>query len=126
MIVEKKYESRDYMIEGTSGDLLQAFTNIIFNAFESISENEVLNLELKIWLESELVCIAFQDNGKGIDARHMPFVYDMFFTTKNPNESLGLGLSFARTCVYRLGGTIDIFSQPTKGTSIVLKLPLKS
>lgn len=126
VIVEKKYESRDYMIEGASGDLLQAFTNIIFNAFESISENEVLNLELKIWLEGELACIAFQDNGKGIDARHMPFVYDMFFTTKNPNESLGLGLSFARTCVYRLGGTIDIFSQPTKGTSIVLKLPLKS
>ena len=126
VLVEKKYESRDYFVVGASGDLVQAFTNIIFNAFEAVEESELLNLELKIWLENDLVCIAVEDNGRGIDARHMPFVYDMFFTTKNPNESLGLGLSFARTCVYRLGGTIDIFSRPKKGTSLVIKLPLKN
>lgn len=126
VIVEKNYESKDLCTWGQSHDLNQAFSNVIMNAFEAVPDAKVLTLELKLWREEGFVCVSFKDNGKGIDDQHMPFVYDMFFTTKNPQKNLGLGLSVTRCMVYRFGGTLDILSHPSEGTLITIKLPLVS
>ncbi len=124
VIVEKKYEAQNLHTWGVTQDLVQAFINIILNAFEAVPETEVLTLGLHLWQEGNFACISFKDNGKGINADHVPFIFDMFFTTKNPNQSLGLGLSMTRCMIYRLGGSIDVKSQPKKGSMIVVKVPL--
>jgi two-component system sensor histidine kinase RegB len=46
-----------------------------------------------------------------------------FFTTKEPGKGLGLGLFLCRSVVERLGGSLELTSQPGHGTSAVVHLP---
>ena len=63
------------------------------------------------------------DNGEGIAPEHLSKVLEPFFTTKGSNGT-GMGLSMAYGFAKQSGGTLRITSEPGKGTSVELFLPL--
>jgi heavy metal sensor kinase len=71
------------------------------------------------------------DTGQGIPAEHLPHIFDRFYRVRGPNEQaspekgLGLGLSFVAWIVRAHGGTIDVRSQPGRGTTFRIRLPLQ-
>jgi heavy metal sensor kinase len=70
------------------------------------------------------------DTGEGIPPEHLPHIFDRFYRVRgageqaSPEKGLGLGLSFVAWIVRAHGGTVDVRSQPGKGTTFVVRLPL--
>jgi len=73
--------------------------------------------------------IAVRDTGQGIAPEHLPHIFDRFYRVRgreehaSPEKGLGLGLSFVNWIVKAHGGTIDVTSEPGKGTTFIVRLP---
>jgi heavy metal sensor kinase len=74
--------------------------------------------------------IRVEDTGEGIPPEHLPHIFDRFYRVRGPGEQaspekgLGLGLSFVAWIVRAHGGTVDVQSEPGKGTQFIVRLPL--
>ncbi len=74
--------------------------------------------------------IRLEDTGEGISPEHLPHIFDRFYRVRgageqaSPEKGLGLGLSFVAWIVRAHGGTVDVQSEPDKGTTFVVRLPL--
>lgn len=107
------------------GGLAQVLTNLLMNslthAFDADARGEIT---IKAARDGELVQIECSDNGKGISAEHLPQIFDPFFTTKRGHGGTGLGLHIVYNIVtQRLGGDIQVASQPGAGTRFTIRIP---
>src|SRR6185436_10707586 len=82
----------------------------------------------KIWItgraRGDEVEIEIRDDGRGIPPDALPRVFDPFFTTKDVGHGTGLGLSIVHGIARGHGGRVSVTSEPGRGTSFVLVLPL--
>lgn len=115
-----------------SNQLQQVFLNIMMNAADAMSEEganrkgEPRKLMIESFNNEEFIELRFADSGPGINEEDLNKVFDPFYTTKDPGLGTGLGLSVCYRIVEGLGGTISAESQPGKGMTIIVKLPLFS
>ena len=70
--------------------------------------------------------IEISDNGSGMDEETQLKIFDPFFTTKSPVDGSGLGLYVCHTLAERLNGRIEMESEPGKGSTFKLILPLEN
>ena len=64
------------------------------------------------------------DNGKGIAHEYQAKVFDMFFRASSDSIGTGLGLYIVNEIVYKMGGNINLLSEPGQGTSIKISIPI--
>ncbi|MCQ3938604.1 MAG: hypothetical protein DPW18_16380 [Chloroflexi bacterium] len=73
--------------------------------------------------------IAVQDNGYGIPAADLPFIFDRFYRVRSGKtseiEGNGLGLAIVKSIVEQHGGTIAVQSEPERGSNFKITLPLQ-
>jgi PAS domain S-box-containing protein len=117
------FTEKETVLFGSEGKFYQVFLNIIANAEQSIDGQGTITFTTDI-LANDFV-IKISDTGHGIDQENMKKIFDPFFTTKAPGKGTGLGLSITYNIVREFNGTIDFYSQPEKGTDVIVKLPLK-
>jgi signal transduction histidine kinase len=105
----------------------QVFTNLIENA---LKENPQSGLVITIsgqWSDTECV-LKVSDNGTGIPAHDLPFIFKRFFRGDKHHSSTikgtGLGLSIVKRAVEAHGGTITATSQPGLATTFIMTVPL--
>lgn len=108
-------------VAGNPSELREVFTNLIFNACESMLLGGKIIFRTK--LEGESVVVTVTDTGMGMDQEVKKRAFDPFFTTKGV-QGIGLGLSVAYGIIIRHQGTIDFESQPGEGTTFIIKLPI--
>ena len=72
---------------------------------------------------SHSVLLEVKDNGTGMLPETLARAFEPLFTTKAPGHGSGLGLKSVRRLVVRAGGTIQLDSQPGRGTNVTIRLP---
>lgn len=105
------------------GQLNQVFMNIIYNAADAIQEKgEII---IKTWKENNHVKISIKDNGTGMPESVRDHIFEPFFTTKPVGKGTGLGLSISFGIIEKHEGKIEVESEPGKGTTFTIILPIK-
>lgn len=110
-------------VMGNKQLLYLAFTNILNNACKYSNNKPV---QVTIASSDNQVFLAFKDQGIGIPASEMPFIYDPFFRASNTRnfEGYGIGLPLARNIIKIHNGHLQVSSVVEKGTTVQIKLPL--
>ncbi len=118
-------------VEADGGQISQAINNLIINADQAMptggtitiaAENCTLQPHNSVPLSpGDYVKVAIRDQGGGIAEKHLPLIFDPYFTTKA--DGSGLGLATVYSIVNRHGGAIKVSSRENIGTTFVMYLP---
>jgi PAS domain S-box-containing protein len=135
--IETKFEAAP--IEGVwdSEQLREVFVNLLANAIDAseprspvevsvelVSKESGAGFEAGMFSNGARARIVISDHGSGIDQKAQSRLFEPFFTTKK--RGTGLGLSIVRQIIDLHGGNIEVKSQPKKGTTFRIELPLQS
>ena len=108
----------------------QLLTNAAqYSSFTDDSTTNALTtgtIEITIQNSREQLLIVIADQGRGILAEERSHVFEAFYrsTRTEDTHGIGLGLTIVKTCVEICSGQIDVESQPDKGTTVTVKIPL--
>ena len=102
--------------------LRQVFLNLITNAVQAMPQGGELRLRTQRKANRN-VLIEFSDTGVGIPDHHLHSIFNPFFTTKEPGQGTGLGLSVVHSIIKRYEGNITVQSKPNAGTTFLIELP---
>ena len=102
----------------------QVFMNLVTNAVQAMDGQG--RLTLRVRREGARIAVAVADTGCGIAPEDLPRVTDPFFTTKPVGQGTGLGLSIVRRIVEEHGGELDVSSRVGQGTTITVRLPVRT
>lgn len=114
-------------LPGIVGDRLaleQIFSNLVDNALKYLRRGVPGEVEVTGHLRGRMAVYEVRDNGRGIEARDLDRVFDLFRRSgvqDRPGE--GIGLAHVRALVRRLGGTISVTSEPGDGSTFTVTLP---
>jgi two-component system NtrC family sensor kinase len=112
-------------IVADAGQLQQALVALLVNAVEAMSGLKEGEGELTVRLSGsdDEVRIDIGDTGVGIPTEVLPKIFEPFFSTKEAEKGVGLGLSVVYGIVRRHGGQIEVESKVGRGTVFHLRLP---
>ncbi len=101
----------------------QVFINLLKNAAEASPAGSRLRVGLNPTPgDAGSVQAIFSDEGSGIDAETLKTLFEPFFTTKP--KGTGLGLYITQAIVKRHGGNLTVLSEPGRGATFTVELPL--
>ncbi len=104
--------------------LHQALLNIFNNAADALKDQRVPVISIRAEVCDQLVQLVIDDNGCGIFAEQLKYLFQPFNTSK-PNGN-GLGLVITRKLLAMMNSDIDIVSQSGQGTKVTIRLPIAS
>ncbi len=100
----------------------QVFLNLIHNATQAIERSGCIVVRTRI--SGGRLLVEVEDDGCGMDGATLGKMFDSFYTTKPRGVGTGLGLSIARKIVRRHKGSIGASSEPGRGSTFRVDLPL--
>ena len=120
---ELNYAERLPQILAIPDQIKQVLFNILNNAADACLQTGG-TITITTWQEEERICMAIKDTGKGIKAENIDRIFQPFYTTKSVVKGTGLGLSVSYGIVRNHGGEIRVESNPGKGSTFTLVLPV--
>jgi signal transduction histidine kinase len=118
--VEIETDLGEVTVAARGMQLLQVMENLLNNAAQADGTKRVT---VRSRRDGTMARIVVQDDGRGIPAEILPKIFERGFTTKEGRGS-GLGLFISRAIAERHGGKLIASSEPGKGASFELTLPL--
>ncbi|MFA5308516.1 MAG: ATP-binding protein [Dehalococcoidales bacterium] len=113
-------------IIGNGSQLEQVFFHIVMNAeFFMREAHRRGTLNITTEKAGNSIRALFTDDGPGISQENMSQLFTPFFTTKEAGKGAGLGLSICLGIVNEHGGKLYADSEPEKGTTFVIELPVQ-
>jgi signal transduction histidine kinase len=102
------------------------FDNLIVNAIQHTGRGG--SIDIAVDPDGDRARFVVRDTGEGIPPEHMARVFDKFYRIPTTRHSggAGLGLAIVREIVSAHGGSIDVSSEPGKGTSFAFTVPVAS
>ena len=112
------------MVNADVDKLQRMLANLLTNAIKFSTTGSVV--EIGCEPRGATVAIWVKDEGRGIDAEHLPHVFDRFFRTQpdaDDEPGFGLGLAIVKNLAELLGGTIGVESTLGVGSTFTITLP---
>ncbi|WP_299742550.1 PAS domain-containing protein [Devosia sp.] len=111
-----------------------AILNLAVNARDAMPDGGTLRIALiqregawrGLGLDGSFLRLSVTDTGFGMDAATLKSAIEPFFSTKELGKGTGLGLSMVHGLAVQLGGALNLVSQPGKGTTAELWLPVST
>jgi len=120
---------QDVWIEASRSQITQVILNLLQNAAKStkaVVPPRSPTIELCVQLSDERASVQIKDNGSGMNEATMARITEPFFTTAEPGEGIGLGLSICDTILRAHGARLHFTSVLGVGTTVTFNLPFKS
>lgn len=127
----------DLVVNADSGQIEQVLLNLATNARDAMPQGGVFSIVTeRVDIDKEYIDfygfgspgayarIVLSDSGIGMDAATKKRIFDPFFTTKDVGKGTGLGLSIVYGIVKQHKGFINVYSEPGRGTTFSIYLPL--
>jgi PAS domain S-box-containing protein len=126
------------LIAGNDIQIKQILLNLCTNAWHAMQGKPgIINIileQIDVDIDTTLIFnnkitpgiyykLTVSDNGSGIPKNILNKVFDPYFTTKNKDQGTGLGLSVVLGIVSEHNGSIEVISEPRKGTKFEIFLP---
>jgi len=96
----------------------------VLNAIQAMPDGGTLTLRTRV-RDGEVVA-EVEDTGTGIDPSVRDRIFDPFFTTRDVGEGTGLGLAVSDAIVRAHGGTIEVESEPGRGSVFRVRFPARN
>jgi signal transduction histidine kinase len=112
-------------IHASANQIQQVLMNLVMNAEQAMEERGrgVVNVTATRGADN-FVEVRVSDDGPGIPKPAMERIFEPFFTTKPAGKGTGLGLSVSFGIIRDHGGTIRVESEPGRGATFVIRLPI--
>jgi signal transduction histidine kinase/CheY-like chemotaxis protein len=107
-------------IKGDPVELREVLVNMIYNATDAMPSGGEIRLSTQESRERIVICIA--DTGTGMTSEVKQRLFDPFFTTKG-KAGTGMGLAVSFGIIRRHEGSIEVDSEPGRGTTFKISLP---
>jgi len=121
--IHEKLDSNLPEITGDYNQIQQCLMNLIFNAMEAMPDGGKLTLNTHSDRKSRMVHIKVTDTGCGIPEENLSVIFEPFFSTKEENKGVGLGLSVVHGIIREHQGTIYVESEVGTGSTFTLRFP---
>ncbi len=99
--------------------------NLVANAIryhDKFKQEKFIQVEIET--NQNEIAIRVSDNGQGISAEHQEKIFNMFYKASSNSSGSGLGLYIARENMMKLGGNISVISEPGRGSTFSIILPV--
>lgn len=127
-ITIKVLSAEDVEIHFDQDRILQVLTNFLSNALKFCDPIKG-KVEVYYSVVNECVVVCVWDNGKGVPAGDLAFVFDKFFQSKNQNtikpEGSGFGLAISKQIIEKHDGKIWVKSENNSGATFGFSLPFR-
>ena len=110
-------------VYSSGNQMKQVLLNMIMNARNAMANGGTLTISSHNLQDK--VALQIADTGRGILPENIDRIFDAFFTTKGDVKGVGLGLSVCFGIIHDHGGKIDVESEPGKGTTFTVTLPIQ-
>lgn len=135
--IRTNLSSHDPVFEVDASQMHQAIMNLCLNARDAMPEGGTLTITTRVRQSSEITIVSgddtesfveiiVSDTGEGMDEKVIQKIFEPFYTTKDKGEGTGLGLAMVYGIITNHNGIIDVDSEPEKGTTFRLLLPLSN
>ena len=105
--------------------LQSIFSNLITNAINYTPQSG--RIEVRADFAGDYICVAVEDNGLGIESKYLDKIFERFYRVQTEKTRMisgtGLGLSIAKEMLISIGGSIEVSSDPGKGSVFTVWLP---
>jgi signal transduction histidine kinase/ActR/RegA family two-component response regulator len=105
-----------HAMEDNGGELIVSLKEVKLGEYDIITPDMIPGI---------YACLTVADTGKGMDKNLTDKIFDPFFTTKEKGKGTGMGLSVVHGIVHGMGGIIQVYSEPGKGTEFHVYLPVE-
>jgi len=123
LIFSTEYCGEDIVVTGDRERLIQIASNLLSNALKFTPAGEV---RLQLCYQEGTLTIEVSDTGTGMSQKQIGLIFQPFERLENAEtlDGFGLGLSITQRLIGLLNGTIDIKSEPDKGSTFTVLIPM--
>ena len=102
--------------------MTQVFINLFNNSFEALEDSNKKWIKLNLYEQDRNIVFEISDSGPGMNEEDKNKIYLPFYSSKNNNESTGLGLSYCKSVIENYQGRLE--QVEGKNTTFRVTIPL--
>jgi signal transduction histidine kinase len=116
-------DARGAVLHADPAQLEQVLMNLAVNARDAMPQGGRLRIDTRSFPADGRIQLSVSDTGIGMTPEVIARMFEPFFTTKETGKGTGLGLATVYTIVKQAEGSIEVTSEPGKGTTFTMLFP---